>query len=504
MVKNYSTDNGSIFVQPDGPNGAVFWLGCHDMGDIAVPRGDVTQTYCPDPSAHGKWLVSTVVQASPGGRITTTLTIPHGKTADWLEKIARGNCPFAVYVNYWECGRRDQFGNFERGFALEDVIMTARGKQGIATREGPVPGTLTFDISAKATEDYFQLVKTRLTTTETEELNGVTFCNEEQCAGDCGPQMDPCTNGYAASGSAVGPATAKIQKTTNGGVTWAACAADPFGAGYDAGPIVCFPITRNTTRVLTGRSTTVVASPAAIAYSDNGGTTWVSVNVGATNGEFFEVTHSICALDSAHIWAVTDQTNVFMSVDGGLTWVQQAEPTASALWAIKFLDANIGLAVGAANAIILTVDGGEHWTAVTGPASEAAVVAKSCDILSKNRFWVGYADGTLWYTQDGGTTWAQRAIATPVGSTAINAILDINALDDYCIWLCGQAAIAGPAKIGFLERSVNGGATWEVWESTTMGAAGTGWNSVWPCDYNHAFTVGGVEAGTASIYEMAE
>ena len=32
---------GAIWVQPDGPNTELMYLGCHELGDIEEPLGDV-------------------------------------------------------------------------------------------------------------------------------------------------------------------------------------------------------------------------------------------------------------------------------------------------------------------------------------------------------------------------------------------------------------------------------------------------------------------------------
>ena len=65
MADYFSGDMGTIWVQPDGPNSAPQYLGCHDMGDIAEPGGDVTKRYCPDRRGAGRWTVALTSQGIP-------------------------------------------------------------------------------------------------------------------------------------------------------------------------------------------------------------------------------------------------------------------------------------------------------------------------------------------------------------------------------------------------------------------------------------------------------
>ncbi len=49
MSEQLLSGEGAIWVQPDGPNTETFYLGCHVLGDIDEPRGDLSLKYCPDP-----------------------------------------------------------------------------------------------------------------------------------------------------------------------------------------------------------------------------------------------------------------------------------------------------------------------------------------------------------------------------------------------------------------------------------------------------------------------
>jgi len=505
-VADYLTgDLGSIFVQPDGPNGDVYWLGCHDLGDVAEPSGDVSRTFCPDPSGRGKWKISTRAQgAAQEG--TVDISFPVGKTADWLEIIGRRRCPTAVYVNSTECGERDVFNDFDRGFVLQNALVTNKTRSSMAMRgsdgAAPTEATRTFSFSFERAEDYFSLVATRYAHASVVALSAITSAGRDRCLGACGAPSEPCDLLWAVEDAAAGAAV--VWYSTDAGATWTASGADPFAVTEGISSITSFAINATTMRVLVPHSTTLALTPAEIAYTDSAtGAAWTSVTVGATDTEFI---NDVFAWSQEAVYACTDTGggaagNVYKSVDGGATWTIVLAGATDALNAITFGRKNLGLAVGDTNEIQFTEDGGDHWTSIAGPAAQAAVNCLDAAVLDAYRWFVTYDDGTLWYTQDGGTTWTQRAIPLPTGATAIPTLTSIQALDEYCIWIGGTATVGGN-PFAFLARSVNGGKNWASWLSPTTSVIGTA--DLTACTYNQAYAAGGLAAATGLILAVAE
>ncbi len=135
MTPNFA----SLWVQVDGRNTKPEYLGCHDMGDVAFPKGDITPHRCPDPARSGKFQV---VQMSQGeeGVPTFTITTPMKRTADLLEDLA---CPFNIFVNKMVCEmRRDTFTNRDRGLTYYNARATSQGRSGLAARNASTDETL--------------------------------------------------------------------------------------------------------------------------------------------------------------------------------------------------------------------------------------------------------------------------------------------------------------------------------------------------------------------------
>ena len=487
MSEYFSADMGAVWIQPDGPNTAPQYLGCHDVGDITAPQGDVTVRFCPDPSGPGKW-EAVLRSQGPPGEVTTTVTTYAGTNRDWLQRIV---CPAPIYVHQSLCGRKNVFLNYDEGTQLQDGRITSRSKSNAAMREGTDASEMGFDITAKPPMvEYWKWILTRSVTEEAFDLYDIAACEMDVCWGACGPTTEKCDVMYITCGAGTA-APANILESIDGGLTWTAVAG-PWAASQNISTIVCFPVSRTVTRIIVGIGT-ALGTPCEAAYSDDGGDNWTATVIGTTDGEYFMWTGGLWAIDNYHIWGVTSAGNIWFSNDGGASFAeQQPGLTANALYYVHFCDENNGLTVGAANTIAWTNDGGAHWTLATGPAVQGAVVARCCWMLDANRWWVGYDDGEMWYTNDGGVTWAQRTVDTPTGAVSVDSIRDMFWMDHYHGVFVANWTGAATAQRGSLHRTFNGGHDWEVYLIDPVFDADTdpGPASVIMCNYNRAVTVG--------------
>ena len=510
MASIMTNDMGSIFLQPAGPNGTQFWLGCHDLGDVSIPEGDITRDYCPDPTGRGKWKIMTRSQGM-GGEITVDVTFPVGKTADYLEEMIAGGrrCPVGLYVNWNECGARSWANYYDRGFVLEDAILTARtfANSAMSNSDGGAPtrATRTFSFSGENVQEYYALVATRRSVVATTAMMAIRACSVDQCLGACGAPSYLGQVLYATDTAAVA-AKSVLYESLDYGVTWAACAAFAADTLVDenVGAIACFPMTPTTTRVLLAKTETVAATPAAVFWTDDGGATYsANVAVGATNTEFFPFSQSLFALNRENIWACTDtgagaSGNIYKSVDGGATWTTSMTGAADSLNVIHFADENTGVAYGDTGQCYTTIDGGAHWTTKT---VIAAVSIRGGLCLDQYRLWACSSAGVMYYSQDGGTTWAIRTVPLPTGSTAIAAYGAMDYIDDYVFAVGGQCTVGGN-PYGFIARTWDGGMNWTSVLSPAQTAAG-GVVAIDMVTTNNIFGAGTVSAATGLILQAA-
>lgn len=505
---DYYQGAAEIYIQPYGPNTIPEYLGCGEVAGYDQPLGDVASQYC-----RGE-----IISSSQGakGRATFTLSMLLGRKTDAVDRWVGRGCPGQLFLHWYCRGQKGVFAGYERGTMFTDIRATSKAMDNASLRmeDGGAPGLThrTYAVSAAEVQDYVSLTVTRKTYAGVHPLIDIAFCSTDDCGGACGAPDFLGRVGY------VGPSIASsltsgadVSITQDYGVTWTETAADPFADGESVGAIVCFPINAaGTKRVVVARATTDAGNPAEIAYSEDGGATWTTVNVGALVGEFFPRSMSLFNLKGTmQIWACTDAGantgRIFYSDDGGLTWTLQLTGATDELNAIHFRDKDNGLCVGETNEIWFTSNGGEDWTAITGPAGQAAVNALSCGVVTRWRWFVGYADGTLFYTEDGGATWTQRTLAKPAGWVSWAAVNAIDIVDESCIWLAVHYTAAAAAPWGAFLRSIDGGYSWEALNSTVAcDAGGTGLQSVFALGYNWAFGVGCLAGGTGLILEAAE
>jgi hypothetical protein len=502
----FDQDQGIVFVQPDGPNTETRPLLCVDVDGIDRPQGDVTTRLCK--TATGGWTVVNRSQGIPG-EITLDIVSWKPQQRAWLQKQVERACPIPVYINHTDCGRVDVFTNYVAGELFANGYITS--KASATTARGRVNAG---DGAAEKTEDtyslsfqpgsqqYWDLVGTVTDAQdEAEPLRDITTCTTPQCLGDCGTLTDPCAEIHVVADSSASPSTADGYESADYAATWTAWAAQPFLGGMDIASIVCIQIDRTTERIIVARGTTD-AGPMDVAYSDDGGATWTEVTVGSTNTEYAMHSGALFALNQRNIWLCTDQGNVYFSSDGGLTWTLQSVPAPAAnesLYYVHFVDESFGWAVGGFRTtptghFIQTTDGGAHWAmATTEPKVELGIWVS---VIDNNRVWVGLDDGTVYYTNNWGTTWTARTLPVTPTNTG-----DGQFIDEYCGFICGHRTVSGNL-FPIVYRTVNGGFDWEYWQHTTSFSTAVeqfGLNALLVCGYNVAHAVGEQLTGGFSI-----
>ena len=186
---------------------------------------------------------------------------------------------------------------------------------------------------------------------------------------------------------------------------------------------------------------------------------------------------------------------IYKSVDGGATWTAKdaGVVTAGNYSAVDFADDKYGAAVAAAGVVAVTRDAGESWSAgtVIGGGAGANLAVK---VFNDKRIMVGDDAGKFWQSTDFGATWAQITGWTGSGAGDVR---DISFVNDFV----GFMAYNSAAPVGAILRTVDGGANWQLLDSTPTNV---GLNSIWAVDENTAYAVGEATGGTGVVLKVSE
>jgi len=164
------------------------------------------------------------------------------------------------------------------------------------------------------------------------------------------------------------------------------------------------------------------------------------------------------------IFAVGERGHILYTTDQGKTWTQVQVPGSANLTAVYFTDAKNGWAVGHAEMILRTGDGGDHWELAHFEPAEAQPLLDVWFADDSRGIAVG-AYGVMFATSDGGRVWSQ----VPFEPAPLPGAAAVEAEDEYDLgYEFHLNAIArGPgsrvylgAEAGRLFRSDDDGASW--------------------------------------------
>jgi len=215
-----------------------------------------------------------------------------------------------------------------------------------------------------------------------------------------------------------------------------------------------------------------------VARTTDGGASWTVDSIPGAASLFLI---AIRALDQRRAWALgtafsgASEARIYRTDDGGRTWRLQYESTTPGVFfdGMAFWDANNGIAfgdpLGGRFTLLVTRDGGAHWTPVPPeqrpPArdGEAAFAASGTAIAlgGKRDVWIGTGGGSrarVLYSADRGASW--RAVETPAAAGPAKGIFGLAFRDRRHGVAVGGDYQNREASAGNLMLSDDGGRTW--------------------------------------------
>ena len=182
--------------------------------------------------------------------------------------------------------------------------------------------------------------------------------------------------------------------------------------------------------------------------------------------------HDVVAIDAAHVWAVTGNSELQLLFFNGSSWSAQASGISEPLYAIDAVDNNNIWAVGY-NSTILHYNG-SSWNPQDSGTTDVTISAVSA--LDPSHVWAAGGSGKIFFYD--GSSWTIQPVDPSVSFESIYA------LDTSHVWAVGggYGARAGHGVAFFFDGN--------SWSEVDTGAGSTLFD-VFAMDAQHVWAVGG-------------
>lgn len=444
------------------------------MTGVSISFGDITPVRVPDPKQYGRYIVLDTIQGQPE-LPTTSLEFRGSRDKSTILAMARKGCAVDVQLHIGSCEDPSDFdGGWEKILAFEGAHLTTYSTDDLGTFDGDGNKNVMETVDIKA-EDMYEILPmgfgAQAESTVVMSMIDVTIADTKVC-GSCGIASDGCQKVFAlqiAVGASPGIA-AEVVYTANGGASFGTSIITSLPVNFD--PTALEHVGPYLVAISHDDNSINYALTAAILTDTEA---WARVATGLiTAGK----PNAIVSVARDATWIAGDGGYIYKSEDitGGAVAQTSGDVTAQNLKAISAFDDNSLLAGGVSNAILVTRNAGVTWSLISGPSAKAGVTINAVAMLTELEWLVGYDDGALYYTGDGGVTWTAKAL--PGSLTHIDAIEFPTRTVGY---ISGRIATSTtPARI---LRTISGGYSWYVvpeTEGLTVPSAAK-WNGLASC-----------------------
>ena len=164
---------------------------------------------------------------------------------------------------------------------------------------------------------------------------------------------------------------------------------------------------------LTRSGTGVLAATSHGVFSSGNGRAWIDSSTGITNLTLTQLAAS--PVDADVLYAATDQ-GVFRSLDAGISWSHCSE-SKQTLSILVVQDGTTVLAGTSDGSVLRSVDGGDHWIAVSRGIPGVRVSTLASRPTGSTMVYAG-TDGGFAVSHDAGLTWEPRNIGLVAKASA--------------------------------------------------------------------------------------
>ena len=450
-----------------GPLNSVRYAGQNEnfieVDDVDNPvLGGIERSQVHSPTQYGAYETVATILQPPDFPTNSVMFKERRGSIPWVDY--NPTCPFTLYEPVGLCKRPDDlYGGWESYVKiLASGRITGRQEQGNTKFSEDVETITQADVTW--TGGVYRVGKLGFgeaaSVEVAREVIDIAYGQTFDC-GDCGPGNDGTKWIYALQqddGSSTG-IVAQVIYSVDGGATWTALPITGIGTNATVSAIDVM-----------GTSLVVLSdSENAYYYADINSLTGVP-------GAFTKVTSGFVATKLPKDIYVISASEAYIAAQGG--YIYRLSAPGAAVTVVLAGTAGVAnlaridgvgetiVAVGATGTILKSTNRGVTWAATTSNGGISATI-QAVDVVTPYLYWIGTAAGELWFTVNGGETWAQRSF-TGSGTGAIWDIL-------FPTMEVGYVAYATATPTAKLLTTFTGGETFSFSDLSTQARVGN-----WP------------------------
>lgn len=438
-----------------GPETAPAYQGFWKAGSLKWDQGTVTVVRIPsDGQYDGFTAVGKIIGAPGNPEIDITSLFPLDAKSLML-RLAKKGCDNDIQIHIGNCqDPKDLNGGWTKILAIEAARPTSYSTEALGALD-PSERALVHETIPTTGEDAYEIFRINFARQAdiqlTREAVDVVIVDAINC-GACGLPSDGTNKVFALENYAAGSpgVNAQVVSTANGGKTWLESTIGSLGATQGARRLIgsgvyMVAVSDDSDALHYALAADVLKGGVSGAWTSNA--SGIVATKGPRDGFSLGSTLNWFVAEGGYIYFAADVTSTVVTQDAGSLTIQN-------LNGIHGYDSQNLVAVGDGNIVLYTTNGGNTWGAAPGGGPVVGVNLNCVFMRTTLEWWVGAANGRLYYTRDGGATWTEKAF--PGNGTG--AVRDVA----FSSKQVGYMAFDGATGGGKILRTISGGNSWYV------------------------------------------